>query len=102
MKIRSCTRSERHYKQKWRKEKKKIFFRFLEHVRMCKEHANFQFVLKKAASLKIIDSKSTTKFAAAITCNSSSKDCMYGDCGTCKNEKQVAVPENSQPCWFHR
>lgn len=69
---------------------------------MCKEHANFQFLLERLKFLKILSTNSTTEYSKSVTCNINSKNCMYGQCNDCKDLKFLNPLENNETCWFFR
>ena len=56
---------------------------------MCKLHENLGFVAEKLYQLKLIETANLEILLEHLCCNSSEKNCMYGDC------KDKSVPIES-------
>ncbi|XP_056454193.1 uncharacterized protein LOC130388732 [Gadus chalcogrammus] len=52
---------------------------------MCKQHENLGFIAKKLHQMHIIDTSNLESLTQAITCDTTSKQCMYGECEKCSN-----------------
>ena len=68
---------------------------------LCKLHANMQLVVSKLNLLKILDSDNLDSIVQKVSCNVNAKDCMYGDCMSCKDpELPMTVTDvNSETTW---
>lgn len=53
---------------------------------LCKKHENINLILKKLTRLKMLTSSSTKDFTDLLTCDSSSKACMYRECNICRDK----------------
>lgn len=52
---------------------------------MCKQHENLGFIAKKLHQMHIIDTSNLETLTQAITCDTTNKQCMYGECEECIN-----------------
>lgn len=59
----------------------------------CKLHENLSFVADKLNQLKVVETSNVERLAEMVSCDSSSKACMYGECDLCKQKR---VPLSSQ------
>uniref|UniRef100_UPI00358E783C uncharacterized protein n=1 Tax=Myxine glutinosa TaxID=7769 RepID=UPI00358E783C len=53
---------------------------------MCKLHENLGFVAEKLHQLKLIEMANLENLVEKVCCNSSNKNCMYGECVDCKDK----------------
>lgn len=53
---------------------------------MCKQHENLGFIAKKLHQMHVIDTFNLESLTEAITCDITSKQCMYGECDKCSNK----------------
>lgn len=68
---------------------------------LCKKHSNFQFLLNRLSSLKILASHSSSSFIQSLVCDMNNKQCMYRACVKCKNKK-VESRNNTQETWYYK
>ncbi|XP_028254033.1 uncharacterized protein LOC114441699 isoform X2 [Parambassis ranga] len=60
---------------------------------MCKMHENLGFLVQKLHQLKVINTVNLDDLVKAITCDTHSIECMYGQCAECKD---LSCPVSSQ------
>ena len=63
---------------------------------LCKVHENVTLISGKLYELKVLPTKDPEEMARVCACNPENKNCMYGDCNTCK-EKTFPVENLSEP-----
>lgn len=51
---------------------------------MCKIHENLSFVVDKLKQLNLLPNSNLEKLIEEVSCSTSSKECMYGECPKCK------------------
>lgn len=52
---------------------------------LCKVHENFEFLVEKLHSLKVLEFRNCDDLVRELTCDTDSKKCMYGECEICNN-----------------
>ena len=52
---------------------------------LCKQHENLSFIAKRLHHIQVIDTFNLESLAEAITCDTTNKQCMYGECEQCKD-----------------
>ncbi|MES9881945.1 MAG: hypothetical protein ABW185_13790 [Sedimenticola sp.] len=58
---------------------------------LCKLHENLEMKLERAYSENIYNTQNMNELVKTITCSDRSKECMYRECGICKDKR---VPRN--------
>ena len=54
---------------------------------MCKQHENLGFIAKKLHQMHIIDTYNLESLTEVITCDTTDKHCMYGECEKCSKKE---------------
>ncbi|KAL7381234.1 hypothetical protein ABVT39_002539 [Epinephelus coioides] len=54
---------------------------------MCKLHENLSFLAEKLSQLRLIQTSDLERLVKLVCCDITRKDCMYGDCETCKDKR---------------
>lgn len=52
---------------------------------LCKQHENLTFIAKKLQQMSILDTFNIDRLAEAFTSDPRNRICLYGECGTCRN-----------------
>lgn len=69
---------------------------------MCKLHVNFELVLQKLRQLRIVKTSSCRTFTSMVTCDPTSKVCMYRDCSKCKNKKLIPSHNSTLETYYYQ
>ena len=69
---------------------------------LCKKHENLVFKAEKLYQNGVLKSKDIMALTKELTCNSTSKACMYRDCADCKNKTLETYEHDSTKMidWF--
>ncbi|KAI4812032.1 hypothetical protein KUCAC02_014888 [Chaenocephalus aceratus] len=54
---------------------------------MCKQHENPGFIAKKLHQMHILDTSNLESLTEVITCDTTDKHCMYGECEKCSKKE---------------
>ncbi|KAF4115134.1 hypothetical protein G5714_002623 [Onychostoma macrolepis] len=60
---------------------------------LCKMHENLDFVAQKLFSMKLLNAPEPETLMAEICCDQTNKECMYNDCGNCKEKEFTLLRE---------
>jgi len=52
----------------------------------CKLHENLSFLAEKLYQLKLIETSDLERLTKTVSCDTTRKDCMYGECENCKDK----------------
>lgn len=52
----------------------------------CKLHENLSFLAEKLNQLKLIETSDLERLTKTVSCDTTRKDCMYGECENCKDK----------------
>lgn len=68
---------------------------------LCRYHTNFQYMLDRLHSFKIVESRSISDFAKDVCCDPRKKECMLRECHKCLGGLVVADKNLDQKTWYN-